>query len=155
MKASEHPLAALAQCHRDVIAALSADDKNGEAAAFANHDGTALADALEQLIDSPAAANLAVARGDYAELFEAAIGDRMVRRPESRELRAHIYGPLEARLQTVDRIVLGGLNEGTLAAGDAQRSVAEPPDAPRSRPRSARASHRPLRARLRAGIGRK
>ena len=72
-----------------------------------------LADALEQLIDSPTAANLAVARGDYAELFEAAIGDRVVRRPESRELRAHIYGPLEARLQTVDRIVLGGLNEGT------------------------------------------
>ena len=37
----------------------------------------------------------------------------MVRRPESRELRAHIYGLLEARLQTVDRVVLGGLNEGT------------------------------------------
>ncbi len=114
LKASEHRLAALAKCHCDAIAALSAgENKNGEAAAFTNHDGTALADALAQLIDSPAAANLAVAREDYAELFEAAIGDRVVRRPESRELRAHIYGPLEARLQTVDRIVLGGLNEGT------------------------------------------
>ena len=114
MKASELYLAALAKCHRDAIAALSAgENENGEAAAFTNHDGTALADALEQLIDSPAAANLAVARGDYTELFEAAIGDRVVRRPESRERRAHIYGPLEARLQTFDRIVLGGLNEGT------------------------------------------
>jgi ATP-dependent helicase/nuclease subunit B len=112
LKSGRESFAAFAQCHHGVIATLSSDE-NGEAAAFSNHDGTALADALEQLIDSPTAANLAVARGDYAELFEAAVGDRTVRRPESRELRAHIYGPLEARLQTVDRIVLGGLNEGT------------------------------------------
>ena len=112
MKSGRESLTEFAQCHHDVIAALSSDE-NGEAAAFANHDGTVLADALDQLIDSPTAANLAVACGDYAELFEAAIGDRVVRRPESGELRAHIYGPLEARLQTVDRIVLGGLNEGT------------------------------------------
>ncbi|HEY6024089.1 MAG TPA: double-strand break repair protein AddB, partial [Pseudolabrys sp.] len=36
-----------------------------------------------------------------------------VRRPDNRGFRAHIYGPLEARLQQVDRIILGGLNEGT------------------------------------------
>ena len=37
----------------------------------------------------------------------------MVRRPETTDVRVHIYGPLEARLQTIDRVVLGGLNEGT------------------------------------------
>ena len=86
---------------------------DGDVAAFAGHDGTALARAIEELIDSPSAAGLSVARDDYAELFHATIGDRVVRRPETRDVRAHIYGPLEARLQTVDRLVLGGLNEGT------------------------------------------
>ncbi len=107
-----HPLAELARRHRDVIAALSRN-ADGTAAAFAGHDGTALARAFEELIDSPSAAGLSVARADYAELFHAAIGERAVRRPETRDLRAHIYGPLEARLQSVDRMVLGGLNEGS------------------------------------------
>jgi len=107
-----HRLAALASVHRDVITALATDETGG-VTTFANHDGTALERAFAELIDSPAASDIDVARHDYAELFEAAIRDRLVRRPESRELRAHIYGPLEARLQTHDRIVLGGLNEGT------------------------------------------
>jgi ATP-dependent helicase/nuclease subunit B len=112
LKGGAYPLSQLADCHRQVIAALGADD-TGTVAAFAGHDGSALADALQKLIDSPTAQGLALARADYAELFHAAIGDRVVRRPESRELRLNIYGPLEARLQQIDRVVLGGLNEGT------------------------------------------
>ena len=54
-----------------------------------------------------------MAKADYAELFHATIADRVVRRPEIRDVRVHIYGPLEARLQTIDRVVLGGLNEGS------------------------------------------
>ncbi len=107
-----HPLAELARRHREAIVTLSTD-ADGTVAAFAGHDGTVLARALAELIDSPSAQGLSVAPADYAELFEAAIGDRAVRRPEAREPRAHIYGPLEARLQSVDRLVLGGLNEGT------------------------------------------
>jgi ATP-dependent helicase/nuclease subunit B len=107
-----HPLSELAGRHRQVIEALSRD-ADGAVAAFAGQDGTALADILDGLIDSGAARGIAVAPADYAELFHAAIGDRVVRRPESRALRAHIYGPLESRLQTAERIVLGGLNEGT------------------------------------------
>ena len=52
-------------------------------------------------------------QSDYTELFHAAIADRVVRRPETRDVRIHIYGPLEARLTSVDLLVLGGLNEGT------------------------------------------
>ena len=55
----------------------------------------------------------AISPSDYAELFQLAIGDRMVRRPEQPGVRVRIYGPLEARLQHVDRVVLGGLVEGT------------------------------------------
>ena len=112
LKAGDHPLAILAARHRDAVAALG-QDADGEIAAFAGHDGVALARAFEELVESPSAAGLAVASGDYPELFHAAIGDRVVRRPETQDVRVRIFGPLEARLQTIDRVVLGGLNEGT------------------------------------------
>src|SRR6185295_9189141 len=48
---------------------------------------------------------------DYPELFEAAIADRRVRRPEA-NVRVRIFGTVDARLVPVDRMVLGGLVEG-------------------------------------------
>jgi ATP-dependent helicase/nuclease subunit B len=112
LKSSVHPLAALAAHHRDVIAALGRDTA-GDIAAFNGNDGVILARAFEEVTTSPSAAGLGVARSDYAELFHASIGDRVVRRPEAQDVRVRIFGPLEARLQTIDRVVLGGLNEGT------------------------------------------
>ena len=108
----EPALSHFAACHRDVIAALSRDD-SGKSVVFTKNDGVALAGALEDLSLSSAAAALAVARSDYAELFQAAISERVVRRPEIHDVRVRIFGPLEARLQSIDRVVLGGLNEGT------------------------------------------
>jgi ATP-dependent helicase/nuclease subunit B len=58
------------------------------------------------------AGSLAIAPEDYAALFHAAIRDRKIRRSEQ-NVRVHIYGPLESRLQSVDRLVLGGMVEGT------------------------------------------
>ena len=112
LKDDSHPLAELAKCHSAVISGLGRDVE-GDVAAFAGNDGSALARAFDELNDSPSAAGLAVAKSDYAELFHASIADRVVRRPETHDVRVHIYGPLEARLQSIDRIVLGGLNEGT------------------------------------------
>jgi len=112
LASSDHPLAMLAARHRAVIEALG-QDADGTLAAFSGPDGTALARALQELIDSPSAAGVGVAKVDYAEVFHAGIGDRVVRRPETRDVRVHIYGPLEARLQSVDRMVLGALNEST------------------------------------------
>src|SRR5262249_37609116 len=57
-------------------------------------------------------ADFTVAPADYTDAFRAAISDRAVRRPGLPGVRLRIYGPLEARLQSVDRIVLGGLVEG-------------------------------------------
>jgi ATP-dependent helicase/nuclease subunit B len=102
----DHPLAVLAKGHREVLDALSPD-------AFAGHDGTALARALDELAVSDAGALIAVAPADYAEIFVSAVGDRTVRRPETRDVRVHVYGPLEARLQPADCVVLAGLNEAT------------------------------------------
>ena len=153
LKSGAHPLAALAAHHRDVIAALG-KDAAGDIAAFAGNDGTRSPAPSTNSSTSPSAAGLGVGQGDYAELFHAAIADRVVRRPETPDVRVRIYGPLEARLQTIDRVVLGGLNEGTW-----------PPET-RSDPWLSRPMRRDLgldpperriglvRARLRAGAGR-
>jgi ATP-dependent helicase/nuclease subunit B len=57
------------------------------------------------------AGSIEVEPADYPELFQAAIAETVVRRPEQ-NVRVRIFGPLEARLQSVDRLVLGGLIEG-------------------------------------------
>ena len=71
-----------------------------------------ISDELAEAFDEIAlSGTIQVEPRDYAELFHAAIADRKVRRPE-RNVRVRIYGLLEARLQPVDRLVLGGLVEG-------------------------------------------
>jgi ATP-dependent helicase/nuclease subunit B len=67
-----------------------------------------LAKAFDEIAE---AGSLPIEPGDYRELFQAAITDKKVRRPE-KDVRVRIYGPLEARLQSVHRLVLGGLVEG-------------------------------------------
>jgi len=103
------PFAELATRHHEVLAALSRDE-TGEPAAYAGNDGVTLGDAFADIAREAAA--LAVAPVDYADLFKAAISDRVVRRPGLPGVRVRIYGLLEARLQNVDRVVLGGLVEG-------------------------------------------
>ncbi len=112
LKAGDHPLSQLAARHSEVLAALGRD-ATAEVATFAGNDGTALARVFEEIAASAAAAGLAAAKSDYAELFHATISDRVVRRPEIGDARVRIFGPLEARLQSIDRVVLGGLNEAT------------------------------------------
>ncbi|RDV04148.1 double-strand break repair protein AddB [Undibacter mobilis] len=53
---------------------------------------------------------LDVTASDYAELFHLAIADRTIHRAPA-DARVRIFGLLEARLQHVDRLVLGGLVE--------------------------------------------
>jgi ATP-dependent helicase/nuclease subunit B len=103
------PFAALAAWHHDVLAALSLDER-GESAAFAGDAGEKLAEAFDDI--ARGTGGLTVVRADYAELFKTVIGNRVVRRPQLAGVRVRIFGPLEARLQSVDRVVLGGLVEG-------------------------------------------
>jgi hypothetical protein len=57
------------------------------------------------------AGSIEIEPAEYPELFRLAIAETVVRRPE-KAVRVRIFGPLEARLQSVDRLVLGGLVEG-------------------------------------------
>ncbi len=49
----------------------------------------------------------------YPNLFDMLVMERAVRPPYGAHPRLFIWGPLEARLQRADTIILGGLNEGT------------------------------------------
>jgi ATP-dependent helicase/nuclease subunit B len=111
MAKQSHPLSEIAAQHRKVLAALSRQASTE--AAFAGPDGTRLAEALDELANSRAAASLLVEPSEYVELFNAALADHVVRRPLRAGLRVRILGLLEARLTTSDRVVLGGLVEGT------------------------------------------
>jgi ATP-dependent helicase/nuclease subunit B len=104
------PFSALAAAHRDIIAGLSRDGR-GDCAAFAGADGTALMRFFDDIaLDRDA--DLVVAPAQYAELFAAAMSDRVVRRPGAPGARVRILGPLEARLTEADRVIIGGLAEG-------------------------------------------
>ncbi|HEX3503777.1 MAG TPA: double-strand break repair protein AddB [Xanthobacteraceae bacterium] len=107
----EQPLTEFAKRHRDAVAALSSED--GGEIALSGADGARLADALDELATSEAAAQLFVAKADYVELFSTALAGRVVRKPPQPGVQVRILGPLEARLTDSDRVVLGGLVEGT------------------------------------------
>ena len=99
--------------HFEVVQKLS-EDRAGKAAAFASWDGEALR--IDFRSDDRKHGDERVftsAPSDYPELFDAIAASRMVRRPGAPNARVRIYGPLEARLQQADRVVLGGLVEGT------------------------------------------
>ena len=94
----------VATAHQAVFVAL-ASGGDGD-------DATAVLTAFEEIAARPVGDDLDVAPTDYPELFAVAIADQVVRRPD-RHARVRIFGLLEARLQTVDRMVLGGLVEAT------------------------------------------
>jgi ATP-dependent helicase/nuclease subunit B len=107
--ARQQPFGQIATRHRAVLVAL-ATGRAGDALASA--DGEAVLTAFDDIAARPTSDDFEVAPGDYPELFLAAIADRAVRRPD-RHARVRVFGLLEARLQTIDRMVLGGLVEGT------------------------------------------
>ena len=106
----------LAALHRDVLTALSTED-SGSAVAFAHDDGAELADVFDELAAQQPGDDLGIDLGDYTELFKTAIGERVCRRPGTLGATVRIFGPLEARLLAVDRVVLGGLTEGVWPPG--------------------------------------
>ena len=76
-----------------------------------------------------------------------------VRAAFGRHPRLAILGPLEARLQRFDLIVLGGLNEGTWPRARRRRSLVLAADARDAGPGTARTQHRPCGARFRHAGG--
>jgi ATP-dependent helicase/nuclease subunit B len=127
MPAQPQPLTQLAARHLALIGDLSSDASptppsplqgeavdrvRGEAGVFSGHDGVQLAQVFEEIAALPVDADVLIAPADYPEFFKSLISERVVRIPEAADAQIRIYGPLEARLQRTDRVVLGGLIEG-------------------------------------------
>jgi ATP-dependent helicase/nuclease subunit B len=100
------PFAKLVAAHEEVLEKIGAD-----LVAPATVDGKALAKAFETLVNVSGAAS-AVTLQEYADMLPGLLTEP-VRPPFDPQARVRILGPLEARLLHVDRIVLGGLNEGS------------------------------------------
>ncbi len=105
----------VAERHAKAIAELSRDAR-GVALVFEGSDGRTLTQAFDELqnkiLSDGAKSGLLLTMADYPDVFTTAFGDRIVRRPQNPHARLRIYGPLEARLTSNDRVVLGGLVEG-------------------------------------------
>ncbi len=78
--------------------------------------GAAISKRLRDLIsdnqDIHLAEKVALNPEEYAALFDEMLSDVMVRPLWKKHPRLSIWGPLEARLQNTDLMILGGLNEG-------------------------------------------
>jgi ATP-dependent helicase/nuclease subunit B len=109
-------LGALLQGHMKAAENLAASaEDSGADRLWRGEAGEALSDALGRLVDS-AGAFPPVRGGAYPSLY-AALTDGLVVRPlRGQHPRLAILGPLEARLQTADVVVLGSLNEGSWPA---------------------------------------
>ena len=88
------------------------DGEDGAARLWAGETGEAVAGFIGELRES--AGRLGPIDGRrFPALLEALMAGRVVRPRFGLHPRLHIWGPLEARLQQTDLLILGGLNEGT------------------------------------------
>jgi ATP-dependent helicase/nuclease subunit B len=102
------PFETLIEAHRKTLATLGLDLSRRDPA-----DARALGEAFDQF--ASAARNAApLTLADYADSFGLLLaGEPPVRPHFDRAARIRVLGPLEARLLDSDRVLLGGLNEGT------------------------------------------
>ena len=106
------PFAQRLSAHMQIAERLAATaDAPGPERLWRNEDGEAGAASLVQLYDA-AGAIAHDAAEEYPDIFDQLIDGVVVRRRAPAHPRIAILGPLEARLQHADVVILGGLNEG-------------------------------------------
>ncbi len=109
----EQPLGLLLEAHREALCQCAATDTgNGERTLATSDDGKALLEFFNALQEAEPGL-LSIKGADYPALFNIFMGQVPVRPAGIEEPRLRIYGLLEARLIAHDRLVLGGMNEGT------------------------------------------
>lgn len=116
MRAPESTFADLLIAHMEAAEALAAThDSPGPVRLWAGDDGETAASFIAELTQS-AQALPPIPPSLYPGILEALMEGRVVRPRYGSHPRLHILGPLEARLQRFDVLILGGLNEGTWPA---------------------------------------
>ncbi len=118
-EAETSPLNTWAQAHVTVAEELARPERDagetGQERLWAGDEGNALAGFLADLVAEGSHGD-PVSLTDYPPLFDALIEGTVVRPVIGRHPRLFIWGPMEARLQQADVMILGGLNEGTWPA---------------------------------------
>ena len=105
----------LVRAHIELLEALSESQADGAKLSGAGRlwvgeAGEAAALFLGELLEE--ADDLGtLAREDYPAFFDVLLQSRIVRPHRGVHPRAYVWGPLEARLQSADVVILGGLNE--------------------------------------------
>lgn len=110
--AKEISLTRIVEAHIESAERFAASDtEDGAVRLWSGEAGEALAEFINGLLRA-ADALPAIPPASYPDMLEALMGGQAVRPRYGRHPRLNIWGPLEARLQHADLIVLGGLNEG-------------------------------------------
>ncbi|WP_292213705.1 double-strand break repair protein AddB, partial [Mesorhizobium sp.] len=107
---AEAGLAALVETSVVALENLGSSADGGLGELYAGDAGEKLADLLRGLV--AASAPLSFAAIEWPDVMEALIAPETVKPAQGTDRNIAIWGALEARLQHVDTLVIGGLNEG-------------------------------------------
>lgn len=119
LAAESADLPALLRAHVACAEALAGDvETEGWENLWRGDDGEAAQAALAEAIAETASLG-PMDPADYATLFDALIAGAAVRPRHGESRRVAILGPMEARMQPADVMVLGGMNEGAWPRGPA------------------------------------
>ena len=118
---SPQPLATLLACLRETAQALCGDTL------WAGPAGRAAAEFLASLEAEAPHGPALVEPDEVAPMLRVLLDEVAVRPPQGGHPRLAIYGLIEARLQSADLFVLGGLNEGTWPGSPAPDPWLAPP----------------------------
>lgn len=110
------PAARAASLLGTALREAATDDAGSDALLADSPTATAMATLLQGLGDDAESQRLSLPSSDAPQFFAALMAGVMVPRPASAETRIHIWGTLEARLQSADVVVLAGLDESVWPA---------------------------------------
>ncbi|ODA67778.1 PD-(D/E)XK nuclease superfamily protein [Methyloligella halotolerans] len=102
---------AYAEAHAAAAEALAMDETGSSDRLWMGDAGEALSVFLRDLMAEGGGTSLRAA--DYPAFYRSLLSGQVVRPARGAHPRLFIWGPLEARLQQTDVVILGGLNEGT------------------------------------------
>jgi len=93
------------------LEAVAVDERGDLAALWSGEAGDALANLLKSVMETDG--QIEADGPQWCDIIEALAASESVKPRSMRHPRVFIFGALESRLQSVDTVVIGGLNEGT------------------------------------------
>lgn len=104
-------LGAMVRATVEALEALGRDEHGGLGTLYDGEAGAKLAEVLRSLV--AAQASFTFAADEWPDVMDALAAPEAVKPAQGADRAISIWGALEARLQSVDTLVIGGLNEGS------------------------------------------